>query len=66
MQGKVALEAHFAHDGTAQARAGFSPEGDGPFESIDHASIRFDATAISENDRYRIGPGNARSLFDLG
>ena len=39
---------------------------DWPFENIDHASTWFDATAISENDRYKIGRGNAWSLFGLG
>lgn len=38
---------------------------DWPFENIDHAAAWFDTTAIAENDRYKIGRGNARSLFKL-
>jgi predicted TIM-barrel fold metal-dependent hydrolase len=38
---------------------------DWPFENIDHAAIWFDAAAISEADRYKIGRGNALRLFRL-
>jgi 2,3-dihydroxybenzoate decarboxylase len=39
---------------------------DWPFENIDHAANWFDACAISENDRLKIGRTNARRLFKLG
>jgi predicted TIM-barrel fold metal-dependent hydrolase len=39
---------------------------DWPFENIDHAANWFDACAISENDRHKIGRSNARGLFRLG
>jgi len=39
---------------------------DWPFENIDHAAAWFDAAPISENDRQKIGRGNARKLFKLG
>ncbi len=39
---------------------------DWPFENIDHAAVWFDAAAISENDRVKIGRDNARRLFKLG
>jgi 2,3-dihydroxybenzoate decarboxylase len=39
---------------------------DWPFENIDHAANWFDNCAISENDRAKIGRGNARRLFKLG
>jgi 2,3-dihydroxybenzoate decarboxylase len=39
---------------------------DWPFENIDHAANWFDACAISENDRIKIGRTNARRLFKLG
>src|SRR5579862_1738235 len=39
---------------------------DWPFENIDHAANWFDACPISENDREKIGRGNARRLFKLG
>jgi len=38
---------------------------DWPFENIDHAAIWFDAATISEEDRQKIGRGNARRLFKL-
>jgi gamma-resorcylate decarboxylase len=38
---------------------------DWPFENIDHAANWFDACAISENDRLKIGRTNARRLFKL-
>jgi 2,3-dihydroxybenzoate decarboxylase len=38
---------------------------DWPFENIDHAAIWFDACAISENDRLKIGRTNAARLFKL-
>jgi gamma-resorcylate decarboxylase len=38
---------------------------DWPFENIDHAAIWFDRAAISENDRLKIGRGNAVKLFKL-
>ena len=38
---------------------------DWPFENIDHAAIWFDAATISEEDRLKIGRGNARRLFKL-
>jgi 2,3-dihydroxybenzoate decarboxylase len=38
---------------------------DWPFENIDHAANWFDNCAISENDRAKIGRGNARRLFKL-
>ncbi len=37
-----------------------------PFENIDHAADWFDVCPISENDRFKIGRGNARRLFKLG
>lgn len=39
---------------------------DWPFENIDHAAQWFDAASISENDRLKIGRGNAMRLFRLG
>jgi 2,3-dihydroxybenzoate decarboxylase len=39
---------------------------DWPFENIDHAAYWFDTCPISENDRMKIGRGNARRLFKLG
>jgi len=39
---------------------------DWPFENIDHAARWFDACPISENDRAKIGRGNAMRLFKLG
>jgi 2,3-dihydroxybenzoate decarboxylase len=39
---------------------------DWPFENIDHAAIWFDAAAISDNDRLKIGRTNAMKLFKLG
>ena len=39
---------------------------DWPFENVDHAARWFDACAISEADRYKIGRDNALRLFDLG
>jgi predicted TIM-barrel fold metal-dependent hydrolase len=38
---------------------------DWPFENIDHAADWFDAAAISEADREKIGRSNARRLFKL-
>lgn len=38
---------------------------DWPFENIDHAARWFDAASISENDRLKIGRGNADRLFGL-
>ena len=38
---------------------------DWPFENVDHASVWFDATTISEADRLKIGRTNARALFKL-
>ncbi|MEW1649045.1 amidohydrolase family protein [Streptomyces sp. NPDC091219] len=38
---------------------------DWPFENVDHAANWFDAAAISERDRVKIGRDNARSLFRL-
>jgi gamma-resorcylate decarboxylase len=38
---------------------------DWPFENVDHAAIWFDAAAISEADRRKIGRLNARALFKL-
>jgi predicted TIM-barrel fold metal-dependent hydrolase len=39
---------------------------DWPFENIDHAALWFDAVnTISEEDRYKIGRGNALKLFKL-
>lgn len=38
---------------------------DWPFENIDHATDWFDAAPISEADRYKIGRGNAMSLFRM-
>ncbi len=38
---------------------------DWPFENIDHAATWFDNCPISENDRAKIGRGNARRLFKL-
>jgi gamma-resorcylate decarboxylase len=38
---------------------------DWPFENIDHAADWFDATTISEADRFKIGRGNAARLFKL-
>jgi gamma-resorcylate decarboxylase len=39
---------------------------DWPFENIDHAADWFDACPIGENDRMKIGRGNAMRLFRLG
>ncbi len=39
---------------------------DWPFENIDHAAVWFDNATISEDDRQKIGRGNARKLFKLG
>ena len=39
---------------------------DWPFENIDHAANWFDACPIAENDRIKIGRGNAMKLFRLG
>jgi 2,3-dihydroxybenzoate decarboxylase len=39
---------------------------DWPFENIDHAALWFDAlNTISEEDRTKIGRGNALKLFKL-
>jgi len=39
---------------------------DWPFENIDHAALWFDAlNTISEEDRFKIGRGNALKLFKL-
>lgn len=38
---------------------------DWPFENIDHAALWFDAAAIAEADRAKIGRGNALRLFKL-
>jgi 2,3-dihydroxybenzoate decarboxylase len=38
---------------------------DWPFENVEHASRWFDAAAISENDRLKIGRTNAAQLFRL-
>ena len=38
---------------------------DWPFENVDHAAIWFDACPISEDDRRKIGRGNALRLFKL-
>ena len=38
---------------------------DWPFENVDHAAIWFDACAISEADRLKIGRDNAVRLFKL-
>ena len=38
---------------------------DWPFENVDHAAIWFDAAAISEADRLKIGRTNALRLFKL-
>jgi len=38
---------------------------DWPFENIDHAARWFDTAAISEDDRRKIGRGNAIRLFRL-
>jgi predicted TIM-barrel fold metal-dependent hydrolase len=38
---------------------------DWPFENIDHAAIWFDAVAIGEEDRQKIGRTNALNLFKL-
>ncbi len=38
---------------------------DWPFENIDHAALWFDAAAIAEADRAKIGRGNAARLFKL-
>jgi 2,3-dihydroxybenzoate decarboxylase len=38
---------------------------DWPFENVDHAAVWFDAAAISENDRLKIGRTNAARLFRL-
>jgi 2,3-dihydroxybenzoate decarboxylase len=38
---------------------------DWPFENIDHAAVWFDAAAIAEDDRRKIGRTNALRLFKL-
>jgi 2,3-dihydroxybenzoate decarboxylase len=38
---------------------------DWPFENIDHAAVWFDALAIGEDDRLKIGRTNAQKLFKL-
>ena len=38
---------------------------DWPFENVDHAAIWFDAAAISETDRLKIGRLNSLALFKL-
>jgi len=38
---------------------------DWPFENIDHAAVWFDAVAIGEEDRLKIGRTNALKLFKL-
>jgi 2,3-dihydroxybenzoate decarboxylase len=38
---------------------------DWPFENVDHAALWFDACPISEDDRRKIGRGNAVRLFRL-
>ena len=38
---------------------------DWPFENVDHAAVWFDACAISEADRRKIGRDNAARLFGL-
>nr|BBD84685.1 putative amidohydrolase [Chromobacterium sp.] len=38
---------------------------DWPFENVDHAALWFDAAAIGENDRAKIGRSNAARLFRL-
>jgi predicted TIM-barrel fold metal-dependent hydrolase len=38
---------------------------DWPFENVEHAAIWFDACAISEADRVKIGRSNAERLFKL-
>ena len=38
---------------------------DWPFENVDHAALWFDACAISEADRVKIGRTNAEQLFKL-
>lgn len=38
---------------------------DWPFENVDHAANWFDIAGISENDRWKIGRGNAERLFKL-
>ncbi|WP_206243958.1 amidohydrolase family protein [Novosphingobium terrae] len=38
---------------------------DWPFENVDHAAQWFDEAGISEEDRAKIGSGNARRLFRL-
>ena len=77
MQGKVALEEHFALPDTVQDSADFlADEGakradrillsaDWLFENIDHAAIWFDACTISEADPLKVGRTNARRLFGL-
>ncbi|WP_369049956.1 amidohydrolase family protein [Burkholderia gladioli] len=39
---------------------------DWPFENMDHAADWFDHASISENDRIKIGRGNAERLLKLG
>ena len=36
-----------------------------PFENVEHANKGFDAAAISENDRFKIGRVNAARLLKL-
>ena len=50
MQGRIALEQHFAIEETVHDSAGW------PFEDIDHAADRLAAATISENDRLKIAP----------
>jgi 2,3-dihydroxybenzoate decarboxylase len=38
---------------------------DWPFENVEHAAKWFDAAAISENDRFKIGRVNAAKLLKL-
>jgi 2,3-dihydroxybenzoate decarboxylase len=38
---------------------------DWPFENVDHAANWFDAAAISERDRQKIGRTNSEQLFGL-
>jgi 2,3-dihydroxybenzoate decarboxylase len=38
---------------------------DWPFENVEHATQWFDAAAISENDRFKIGRVNAARLVKL-
>ena len=38
---------------------------DWPFENVDHAANWFDACAISEDDRIKIGRTNSMRLFNI-